>query len=91
MLLLYLFTSSNKAVLHTVRAESDNITASYVSISCMMMGCLESNWMTETEQQMENNLFRNIFGHKYNALNTFQGLKKEIPCVVTVGLRASTS
>jgi hypothetical protein len=87
--LLYLFTSSNKAVLHTVRVEGDNITASYVSINCMVMGCMESNWMTESEQQMEKNLFGNIFGYKYSALNTFQGFKKEIPCVVTVEFRAS--
>jgi hypothetical protein len=53
--LLYHFTRSNKAVLHTVRAEGDNITASYVSINCMMIGCMESNWMTQTEQQMEKN------------------------------------
>jgi hypothetical protein len=51
------FTRSKKAVLHTVRVEGDNITASYVSINCMMMGCMESNWMTETEQQMEKNSF----------------------------------
>jgi hypothetical protein len=36
--LLYLFASSNKAVLHTVRAEDANIKASYVSINSMMMG-----------------------------------------------------
>jgi hypothetical protein len=60
--MLYLFTSSNKAVLHTVRVEGDNIRASYVSINCMMMGCMESNWMTETEQQMEKNSFGNLFG-----------------------------
>jgi hypothetical protein len=51
-----------------------------------MMGCMESNWMTETEQQLEKNSFGNIFGYKYNALNTFQSLKKGIPCVVTVEL-----
>jgi hypothetical protein len=39
---------------------------------------------------MEKNLFRNIFGHKYNALNTFQDLKKEIPFVVTLEFIAST-
>jgi hypothetical protein len=87
--LLYLFTSSNKAVLLNVRAEGDNITARYVSINCMMMGCMESNWMTETEQQMEKNSFGNLFGYKY-AFKTLQGFKKEIPCVVTLDFRAST-
>jgi hypothetical protein len=89
--LLYLFASLNKAVLHTVRAEAANITASYVSINSMMMGCMESNWMTETEQQMEKNSLENLFGYKYSALKTFQGFKKEIPCVVTVEFRASSS
>ena len=56
----------------------------------MMMGCMESNWMTETEQQMEKNLYGNFFGYKYKALNPFQGLKKEIPCVVTLEFKAST-
>jgi hypothetical protein len=88
--LLYIFTRSNKAVLHTVRAEGDNITASYVSINCMMIGCMESNWMTESEQQMEKYSFRNLFAYIYNALNIFQNLKKKIPCVVTVELREST-
>jgi hypothetical protein len=69
------FTISNKAVLHTVRAEGDNITASYVSINSMVMGCMESNWMIETKQQMEKNSFAYIFGYKYNALNSFQGLR----------------
>jgi hypothetical protein len=90
MVLFYLFTSSNKAVLHTVRAEGDNITASYVSINCMMMGCMENNWMTQTEQQMEKTSFGNLFGYTYNTLNTFQSFKKEIQCVVTVEFRAST-
>jgi hypothetical protein len=76
-------------VLHTVHAEAANIKASYVSINCRMMGCRESNWMTETEQQMEK-LHLETFGYKYNALNTFQDLKKEIPCVVTLEFRAST-
>jgi hypothetical protein len=71
--LLYLFTRSNKAVLHTVRAEDDNIKASYVNINCMMMGCMESNWMT----QMEKNSFGNLFGYKYNTSNSFQGLNKK--------------
>jgi hypothetical protein len=88
--LIYLFTRSNKAVLHTVCVEGDNITASYVSGNCMMMGCMESNWMAETEQQMEKNSFGNFFGYKYNALNIFQGFKKEIPCVVAGEFRAST-
>ena len=87
---LYLFTSVNKAVLHTIRAEAANIKASYVSIHSMVMGCMESNWMILTEQQIEKNSFGNLFGYKYNALNLFQGLKKEIPCVVTVEFRAST-
>jgi len=78
--LLYLFTSSNQAVLHTIRAEAANIKASYLSIKSMMMGCMESNWMTQTEQQMEKNSFGNLFGYKYNALNGFQSLKKEILC-----------
>jgi hypothetical protein len=77
-------------VLHTVRAEGDNIKASYVSINCMVMGCMENNWMTQTEQQMEKNSFRYLFAHKYNALNIFQRLKKEIPCVFTVAFIAST-
>jgi hypothetical protein len=55
-----------------------------------MMGCMESNWMTQTEQQMEKNSFGNHFGYKYNALNTFQGLMYEIPCVVTVEFKTST-
>jgi len=55
-----------------------------------MMGYMESNWMTQTEQQMEKNSFRNTFGYKCNALNPFQGFKKEIPCVVTPEFRAST-
>jgi hypothetical protein len=59
-------------VLLTVRVEGGSITASYVSINCMMMGCMESNWMT----QMEKNSFGNLFGYKYNALNTFQGFKE---------------
>jgi hypothetical protein len=41
--LLYLFTSLNKAVLHTIRAEAANIKASFVGINSMMMGCMESN------------------------------------------------
>jgi len=56
----------------------------------MMMGCMESNWMTQTEQQMEKNLFGNLFGYKCNALNPFKGFKKEIPCVVTLEFSAST-
>jgi hypothetical protein len=36
--LLYLFTSLNEAVLHTIRAEAANIEASYVSINSIMMG-----------------------------------------------------
>jgi len=52
-----LFTSLNKAVLHTIHAEVANVQAGYVSINSMMMGCMESNWMTQTEQQMEKNSF----------------------------------
>jgi hypothetical protein len=88
--LLYRFTGLNEAVLHTVQAEAANIKASYVCTNTMMMGCMESNWMTQTEQQMEKNSFRNIFAYKCNDLNSFQGFNKEIPCVVTVELRAST-
>jgi hypothetical protein len=53
--LLYLFTSLKEAVLRTIHAESANIKASDVSINSMMMGCMESNWMTQTEQQMDKN------------------------------------
>jgi hypothetical protein len=76
--LLYLFTRSNKAVLHTVRSEGDNITASYVSINCMLIGCMESNWMTEGERLMEKNSFGSLFVYNYNTLKIFQGFKKEI-------------
>jgi len=55
--LFYLFTRLNEAVLHTICAEAANIKESYVSINSMMMGCMESNWMTQTEQQMEKNSF----------------------------------
>jgi hypothetical protein len=91
MRLFYLFTSLNKAVLHTVSAEAANIKASYVSINSVLMGYMESNWMTQTVRQMETNSFGNPFGYKYNALNKVQGLKKEIPCVVTVEFRSNTS
>jgi hypothetical protein len=66
------------------------IKASYVTTDCIMMGCMESNWMTQTEQQMEKNSFGNIFAYNCNALNPFQGFNKEISFVVTVELRAST-
>ena len=46
--------------------------------------------MTQTEQQIENNSFGNLFGNKSNVLNPFQGFKKEIPCVVTLEFRVST-
>jgi hypothetical protein len=85
-----LFTSLNEAVQHTIRAEAANIKASYVCINSMMMSCMESNWMTHTEQQIEKHSFGNLFGYKCNALNPFQGFKKEIPCVVTLEFRAST-
>ena len=57
--LLYLFIGLNKPVLHTICAEAANIRASYVSINSMMMSCMESNWMIQTEQQMEKNSFGN--------------------------------
>jgi len=88
--LLYLLTSLKEAVLHTIHSEAANIKASYISINSMMMRCMESSWLTQTEQQMEKNSFGNLFGYKYNALNLFQGLKREIPCVVTIEFRAST-
>jgi hypothetical protein len=88
--LLYLFTISNKAVPHTVSAEGANIKASYVSINSMIMGFSESIWMTQTEKQTEKNSFGNSFVYKYNALNIFQYLKKEITFSVTVEFRAST-
>jgi len=47
--------------------------------------------MTQTEQQIENNSFGNLFGNKSNVLNPFQGFKKEIPCVATLEFRVSTS
>jgi hypothetical protein len=65
-------------VLHTIHTEAANIQAGYVSINSMMMGCMESNWMTQAEQQMDKNSFRIIFGYKCNALNPFQGFNKEI-------------
>jgi hypothetical protein len=61
---LYPFTSSNKAVLHTVHAEAATIKAINVSINSVMMGCMESNSMTQTEQQMEKNSCGNLFGYK---------------------------
>jgi hypothetical protein len=39
---------------------------------------------------MEKIIFRDLFGYKYNALNKFQGLKKEIPCVVNAEFSANT-
>jgi hypothetical protein len=77
-------------MLCTFHAEATNIQAGYVSVNSVMMGCMERNWMTQTEQQMEKNSFRNHFGYKCNALNSFQGFKKQIPCVFTVEFRAST-
>jgi hypothetical protein len=38
----------------------------------MMMECMESNWMMQTEQRMEKNSFGSLFGYKFNALNPFQ-------------------
>ena len=76
-------------MLHTINAEAANIQAGYVSINCMMMGYMESNWMTQTEWQMEKYSFGNLFGYKCNDLNPFQDFKKEIPCVVTLEFRAS--
>jgi len=46
--------------------------------------------MTQTGLKLENNSFGNRFGYKCKALNQFQGIKKEIPCVVTLEYRAST-
>jgi hypothetical protein len=43
-----------QAVLHTIHAEVSNVGVSFV-----MMGCIESNWMTQTEQQFEKNSFGN--------------------------------
>jgi len=77
-------------VLHTFHAEAINIKASYVSINSMLMGCMESNWMTKIEQQMQKYSFGNLFGYKCNDLNSFQSFKKEIPCVITLEFRAST-
>jgi len=68
-LLRLIFTSLNEAVQHTIHAEAANIKTSYVSINSMLMGCTESNLMTQTEQQMDKNSFGNIFGNKCNALN----------------------
>jgi hypothetical protein len=90
MALPYLFTNLNQVVRHTIHVKAANIKASYVSIKSMMMRCMESHWMTQTQQQIEKNSFGNIFGYKYNALNGFQSLKKEIRCVVTLEFRAST-
>ena len=78
------------AVLHTIHAEAANIKVSYVGVSSVMMGCMESNWMTQKEQQIEKNSFGNLFGYKCNALNPFQGFKKEIPSIVTLEFRATT-
>jgi len=85
----YLFTNLNEAVLNTICAVAANIKASYVSINSMM-GCMGSNWVTQTEQQIEKNSFGNLVDYKCNALNPFQGFKKQIPCVVTLEFRAST-
>jgi len=52
-LLCLLFFQQNEAVLHTFHAEAANIKASYISINSMLMGCKESNWMTQIEQQMQ--------------------------------------
>ena len=85
----YIFASLNEAVLHTIHAQAANIKASYVNINFMMMGCMKNTWMTQSEQQMEKNSFGNLFGYKCNALNPFQGFKKEIPCVLTLEFIAS--
>jgi len=55
--LCLLFTRLNEAVLHTIHTEAANIQASYFIINSKLMGCMESNWMTQTEQQMEKNSF----------------------------------
>jgi hypothetical protein len=77
-------------MLHTIHAEAANIQAGYVSINSMIMECMESNWMTQTEEQMGRNSFWNHFGYKCNALNSFQDFKKQILYVVTLEFRAST-
>jgi hypothetical protein len=47
----------NEAVLHTIHAQAANIQAGYVSINSMIMGYMESDWMSQIEQQMEKNSF----------------------------------
>jgi len=64
-------------VLHTICAEAANIKASYFTGNSMMMGCMESNWMTQTEQQMEKNSYGNLSVYKCNALYPFEGFKKK--------------
>jgi len=44
-------------MLHTFHAEAANIQVGYVSNNSVLMGCMKSNWMTQTEQQMEKNSF----------------------------------
>jgi len=44
-------------MLCTIHAEAANIKAGYVSINCMMMGCMESNSMIQTGLLMEKNSF----------------------------------
>jgi hypothetical protein len=58
--LLYLSENIKETVLHTIHAEAVNIKASYASTSFIMMQYMESNWMTQTEQQMEKNSFGNF-------------------------------
>jgi hypothetical protein len=75
--LTYPSTSLKEAVLHTICAEAAKIKASYVTTNSMMMGCMESNWMTQTEQQTEKNSYGNLSGYKCNALNIFEGFKRK--------------
>jgi hypothetical protein len=67
-----------------------NIKVSYVGDISVLMGCMESNWMNQNEQQIEKNSFGNLFDYKCNALNPFQGFTKGIPCIVTLEFRASS-
>ena len=44
-----------QAVLHTIHAKAANTKVSYVGVSSVMMGCMENNWTTQNEQQIEKN------------------------------------
>ena len=56
-------------MLHTIHAEAANIKVSYAGVSSVMLGCMESNWMTQNGQQIEKNSFGNLFGYKHNVLS----------------------